>query len=122
MPTERGVPTCSVATHRSWTYVFDATEDTIGAWPFHDHVRNVQANVNRGLFGALIVRDQGAPRPDHEIPLFVHQLQGASQSETFQSPTLGHGATHTHTFASAGLVAYHCKIHGTSMEIGRAHV
>jgi len=95
--------------------VFDATEDTIGAWPFHDHVRNVQANVNRGLFGALIVRDQGAPRPDHEIPLFVHQLQGASQSETFQSPTLGHGATHTHTFASVGLVAYHCKIHGTSM-------
>jgi FtsP/CotA-like multicopper oxidase with cupredoxin domain len=99
----------------SWTYVFDATEETIGAWPFHDHVRNVQANVNLGLFGALIVRDPGAPRPDYEVPLFVHQLQGASLSEAFQSPTLGHGATYTHTFASAGTVAYHCKIHGTSM-------
>src|SRR5262249_6430306 len=99
----------------SWTYVFDAAEDTIGVWPFHDHVRNVQANVNRGLFGALIVRDPRAPRPDHEIPLFIHQLQGASQSETFQSPTLGHGATYAHTFASAGVIAYHCKIHGTSM-------
>ena len=62
---------------RRWTYVFDATDDTIGAWAFHDHVRNVQANVNRGLFGALIVRDPAAPRPDHEIPLFVHQLAGA---------------------------------------------
>jgi len=99
----------------SWTYVFDATQDTIGVWPFHDHVRNVQANVNRGLFGALIVRDPSAPRPDHEIPLFVHQLQAASQSETFQSPTLGHGATYAHTFASTGSVPYHCKIHGTSM-------
>jgi plastocyanin len=99
----------------SWTYVFNATEDTIGVWPFHDHVRNVQANVNRGLFGALIVRDPSAPRPDHEIPLFVHQLQAASQSETFQSPTLGHGATYAHTFASTGSVPYQCKIHGTSM-------
>src|SRR5580765_8238376 len=99
----------------SWTYVFDATQDTIGVWPFHDHVRNVQANVNRGLFGALIVRDPSAPRPDPENPLFVHQLQSASQSETFQSPTLGHGATYAHTFASTGSVPYHCKIHGTSM-------
>lgn len=99
----------------TWTYVFDATEETIGAWPFHDHVRNVQANVNRGLFGALIVRDPNAPRPDHEIPLFVHQLQGAAQSETFQSPTLGHGASFPHVFTSAGTVPYHCKIHGTSM-------
>lgn len=55
-----------------WTYVFDATEETVGAWPFHGHVRNVQANVNRGLFGALIVRGPKSPRPDHEIPLFVH--------------------------------------------------
>src|SRR5437667_8004788 len=54
-------------------------------------------------------------RKRHITQKHVHQLQGASQSETFQSPTLGHGATHTHTFASAGLVAYHCKIHGPSM-------
>jgi FtsP/CotA-like multicopper oxidase with cupredoxin domain len=99
----------------SWTYVFDATEETIGAWPFHDHVRNIQANVNLGLIGSLIVRDPAAPRPDHEIPLFVHQLQGAARSETFKSPTLGPGATYTSTYAAAGTVAYHCQIHGTSM-------
>lgn len=99
----------------SWTYVFDATEQTIGVWPFHDHVRNVQTNVNQGLFGALIVRDPGAPRADHEIPLFVHQLQGAALSETFQSPTLSHGGVYPYTFSSPGTVAYHCKIHGLSM-------
>lgn len=26
----------------SWTYVFDITDEMIGAWPFHDHVRHVQ--------------------------------------------------------------------------------
>jgi plastocyanin len=99
----------------TWTYVFDATNETIGVWPFHDHVRNVQANVNRGLFGALIVRDPAAPRADHEIPLFVHQIQALAQTDSFQSPTLGHGAPYTHTFPAAGTVPYHCKIHGTSM-------
>jgi FtsP/CotA-like multicopper oxidase with cupredoxin domain len=99
----------------TWKYVFDATDESVGAWPFHDHVRNVQANVNRGLFGALIVRDPSSPRPDHEIPLFVHQVQDAAQSESFESQTLGHGASFAHTFVTAGVVAYHCKIHGTSM-------
>lgn len=47
---------------QSWTYVFDITEDMIGAWPFHDHVRDVQANVNRGLIGGIIARrSRGAP-------------------------------------------------------------
>jgi FtsP/CotA-like multicopper oxidase with cupredoxin domain len=100
----------------SWTYVFEATEATIGAWPFHDHVRNVQANVNRGLFGALVVRDPAAPRPDREIPLFVHQVQGPSTGEAFQSPTLGAGAAWPRAFATAGTIPYHCKIHGASSE------
>ena len=98
-----------------WTYVFDATEETIGAWPFHDHVRNVAANVNVGLFGALIVRDPAAPRPDHEIPLFVHLVQGLALTETFQSASLAHNGVYTHAFPTAGTIAYHCKIHGTSM-------
>jgi len=113
--TKSGKRSDEIRPGETWTYVFDATEDTIGVWPFHDHVRNVQANVNRGLFGALIVRDPNAPRPDHEIPLFVHQLQAASQEETFQSQTMGHGATFPHSFNTAGVVPYHCKIHGTMM-------
>lgn len=99
----------------SWTYVFDVTEETIGVWPFHDHVRHVNANVNRGLFGALIVRDPAASRVDHEVPLFVHQVQGLALVETFQSPLLHHGGTYTHQFTTAGTIAYYCKVHGASM-------
>ena len=45
---------------QSWTYTLQVTAETIGAWPFHDHYRNISANVNRGLFGGLIVL------PEHE--------------------------------------------------------
>ena len=99
----------------SWTYVFDVTEETIGVWPFHDHVRHVNANVNRGLFGALIVRDPAARRVDHEIPLFVHQVQGLARVDTFQSPLLGHGGVYTRQFDTPATIGYYCKVHGASM-------
>jgi FtsP/CotA-like multicopper oxidase with cupredoxin domain len=40
---------------QTWTYRFHVTEATIGAWPFHDHYRNIGASVNRGLFGGIVV-------------------------------------------------------------------
>jgi FtsP/CotA-like multicopper oxidase with cupredoxin domain len=40
---------------QTWTYTFEVTERTVGAWPFHDHYRNIGADVNRGLFGGLVV-------------------------------------------------------------------
>ncbi|GAC1524820.1 MAG: hypothetical protein NVS2B8_09120 [Vulcanimicrobiaceae bacterium] len=50
-----------------WTYLFEVTEATIGAWPFHDHCHNISANVNRGLFGGLVV----LPADEHKrLPLF----------------------------------------------------
>ena len=39
----------------SWTYAFEVTEKMYGAWPFHDHCRDIVSYVNRGLFGAVIV-------------------------------------------------------------------
>ena len=106
----------------SWTYVFDVTEEMIGAWPFHDHVRGVQANVNRGLFGGLIVRDPKAPRVDHEVPLFLHVLANPAVQARFESPTLSHSQSFDFTFADAGTVTdYLCRIHGASMA-GRVRV
>src|SRR3977135_1531411 len=64
---------------KKWVYIFDATMETIGAWAFHDHAHNVQQNVNRGLFGGLIVHDPNAPCADHEVPIFIHQLQGTAR-------------------------------------------
>jgi FtsP/CotA-like multicopper oxidase with cupredoxin domain len=100
----------------TWTYVFDATTDTIGAWAFHDHVRNVQRNVNRGLFGGLIVRDPAAPCADHEVPLFLHQMAGAGGAGQFESKPLGLGDTFSFTFGNEpGTCHYICKIHGAMM-------
>lgn len=105
-----------------WTYVFDITEETIGAWPFHDHVRHVAANVNRGLFGAIIVRDPRAPCADHEVPLFVHAMAEVGGHCKFESATLATGQTFEFTFPDAGeLCDYICRIHGASMA-GRVHV
>jgi plastocyanin len=52
---------------QTWTYTFQVTEETVGAWPFHDHYRNIGASVNRGLFGGLVI----LPEHEHEdLPPF----------------------------------------------------
>ena len=59
-----------------WTYTFDVTDKMIGAWPFHDHFQNVGSNVNRGLFGGVIVlprEDCDAP-PRMKLPREVEEL------------------------------------------------
>jgi hypothetical protein len=40
---------------QSWTYFVDVENYMIGAWPFHDHYRDMLASVNRGLFGGIVV-------------------------------------------------------------------
>src|SRR5688572_2237469 len=101
---------------QQWTYIFNATPETIGAWVFHTHVRDVEQNVNRGLFGGLIVRDPNAPCPEHEIPLFLHQMVGISKSSLFESQILSLGGTpFEKVFDAPEICNYYCKIHGPSM-------
>jgi FtsP/CotA-like multicopper oxidase with cupredoxin domain len=57
-----------------FTYTWEATPDSVGAWPYHDHGPNHTLNTFRGMFGALIIREKGAPVPDVEQVLFLHQL------------------------------------------------
>jgi FtsP/CotA-like multicopper oxidase with cupredoxin domain len=40
---------------QTWTYTFDVREEMIGAWPFHDHYRDIGMAINRGLFGGIVV-------------------------------------------------------------------
>src|SRR6266487_4875738 len=40
---------------QTWTYTFHVTDETVGAWPFHDHYTNIGSYINRGLFGGLVV-------------------------------------------------------------------
>jgi len=58
-----------------FTYVWEATPDSVGVWPYHDHGPNHTLNTFRGLFGAIVVRERGAKRPDVEHVLFLHALQ-----------------------------------------------
>jgi manganese oxidase len=55
-----------------FTYVFEATPDSVGVWPYHDHGPNHTLNTMRGLFGAVVVREKGARPPDVEHVLFLH--------------------------------------------------
>ena len=40
---------------QTWAYLFEVTNQMYGAWPFHDHYRDIARYVNRGLFGGVIV-------------------------------------------------------------------
>jgi len=55
-----------------FTYRWEATPDSVGVWPYHDHGPNHVLNTFRGLFGSIIVYPKGAKQPDLERVLFLH--------------------------------------------------
>ncbi|MEA2440642.1 MAG: hypothetical protein QOH76_2066 [Thermoleophilaceae bacterium] len=57
-----------------FTYTWEATPDSVGVWPYHDHGPNHTINTMRGLFGTVIIRPKGAPRPDVEQVLVMHSF------------------------------------------------
>jgi hypothetical protein len=63
-----------IAPGEEFTYTWEATPDSVGIWPYHDHGPNHTINTLRGLFGAVIIRPRGAPRPDVEQVLIMHSL------------------------------------------------
>jgi FtsP/CotA-like multicopper oxidase with cupredoxin domain len=63
-----------VAPGQTFTYQWECTPDSVGAWPYHDHGPNHTLNTFRGLFGAIVVRPRGAKPPDRLYTVFAHQL------------------------------------------------
>jgi FtsP/CotA-like multicopper oxidase with cupredoxin domain len=57
-----------------FTYLWEATPDSVGVWPYHDHGPNHTLNTFRGLFGAIVVRERGARAPDVEQVLALHSF------------------------------------------------
>ena len=96
---------------QTWCYVFDVNEDTIGAWPFHDHHMHIMEAVNRGLFGGIIVRDHDCPKADYEVPVFLHKLTPKQGPPQFDSGPLNRGDSFIHTFTEEGTYNYHCQFH-----------
>ena len=63
-----------VAPGEEFTYRWECTQDSVGVWPYHDRGPNATLNTMRGLFGALVVRERGAKRPDVESVLIMHSF------------------------------------------------
>lgn len=57
-----------------FTYTWEATPDSVGVWPYHDHGPNHTLNTIRGLFGSIVIRERGAAWPDVEEVLFMHSF------------------------------------------------
>ena len=96
---------------KQWCYVYDVKEDTIGAWPFHDHHMDIAEVVNRGLFGGLVVRDPHCEKLDLEAPIFLHRLAGKNDSSLFDSGSLNPGASFWFIFPDEGMFEYYCQFH-----------
>ncbi|HEU4853729.1 MAG TPA: multicopper oxidase domain-containing protein, partial [Nitrosospira sp.] len=96
-----------------WCYIFDAREDTIGCWPFHDHHMHIEEVVKRGLFGGIIVRDPHCEKVDLEVPIFFHRLTANVDiaEAAFDSDTLNPGDTFAHIFNEEGTFEYYCRFH-----------
>ncbi len=67
-------PSGFVQKNQTFQYVWEAREGTAGVWMYHDHGPSDPIPVFKGLFGPLIVREPGAPRPTREFPIFFHDL------------------------------------------------
>jgi len=53
----------------TWTYTYEIRHEMIGAWPFHDHYRNIGMAINRGLFGGIVVLPDEAYEAIPHFPL-----------------------------------------------------
>ena len=95
-----------------WCYVYDVTDETIGAWPFHDHHLHISEGTDRGLFGGIVVRDPKWRDVDYEVPFFFHRLAGERGEELFDSGTMTRtDAPFSFTFAAEGTYEYYCRFH-----------
>ena len=76
-----------IAPGEEFTYTWEATPDSVGVWPYHDHGPNHTINTPAACSARSIVREKGAKAPDVEQVLVLHQLAAAGDrpaAELFQ--------------------------------------
>lgn len=59
---------------KSFRYLWDCREDTVGVWPYHDHGPLDPLPLYKGLFGVVHVREKGKPRADVDHYIVFHSL------------------------------------------------
>lgn len=77
---------------QTWIYTFDVRSEMIGAWPFHDHYRDIGMAINRGLFGGIVVLEQEEfeALPHFDLPEVLVRIALASRQPggTLNAPEL----------------------------------
>jgi FtsP/CotA-like multicopper oxidase with cupredoxin domain len=90
---------------QSWTYVYDVTDEMVGAWPFHDHHMHISDYVNRGLFGGLVVLPRKGIEPPGSLKLpkeLEHLLEHLCEHPQCIPGPGPHPAPHAHGGAGHG--------------------
>ena len=64
-----------IAPGEEFTYTWEATPDSVGVWPYHDHGPMEMMSTNLGLFGAIVIRPRDEPPPDVEHTIYFHMYQ-----------------------------------------------
>jgi FtsP/CotA-like multicopper oxidase with cupredoxin domain len=52
---------------KTWTYRLTAGEQSVGAWPYHDHSPSMHESIDGGMYGMLSIRGRHEPLPDREF-------------------------------------------------------
>lgn len=60
----------------TFTYRLTAGQDSVGAWPYHDHSPSMMDSIHGGLYGALSIRDPRQPLPTREFTVFFGEHLG----------------------------------------------
>jgi len=60
--------------NETFDYVWEAVEGTQGFWIYHDHGPMDPLPLYKGLFGPLLIRDPGQPRPTKEFFCGFHSF------------------------------------------------
>ena len=82
-----------IAPGETFTYQWECTPDSVGAWPYHDHGPNHTLNTFRGLFGTIVVRPRARRRRPHLLaarppaPARGHAAWSGRSSASTGAPT-----------------------------------
>jgi FtsP/CotA-like multicopper oxidase with cupredoxin domain len=52
---------------QTWTYRLNALRTSVGAWPYHDHSKSMDASIAGGMYGMLSILGRHQRAPDREF-------------------------------------------------------
>src|SRR4051794_37240305 len=75
-------PGANVPPGGTFTYKLEPGDDSVGAWPYHDHSPSMMDSITGGMYGALSILARNEKAPDREFVVFfesqlkLHTIDG----------------------------------------------